>query len=244
MTAIAQSVEPHKRLWSKEEFYRLGEFGFFDGQKVELINGDIIIQYPDPERSGLPYRSRGPQPRLWSKAEYYRLGELGFFAGQKAELLGGLIVVTSPQNWPHYAALDRVAEVLRNLLGAGVWVRTQAPLDLGLVIEPEPDVSVVPGKREDYTGHPTTALLVVEVSDTTLAHDRGSKASLYAQGGITDYWIINLVQEQVEVFRNPVADTSQPYGQRYADGTVFLRGSSIALLARPGISVAVADLLP
>ncbi|HXG09180.1 MAG TPA: Uma2 family endonuclease [Gemmataceae bacterium] len=236
-------AEPYRRLWSKEEYYRLGECGFFQGQKVELVDGDIIVPYPDPEKSGLPYRTGSPQSRLWTKAEYYRLGELGFFRGQKVELLEGTIVVASPQNWSHYSGLDRVAEVLRNALGAGVWVRTQAPLNLGLMTEPEPDVSVVAGRRADYRDHPTTALLIVEVSDTTLDYDRTTKASIYASAGIADYWVVNLVQDQVEIFRNPVADPSQPYGHRYADMTVHFSGMSINPLANPTVMIAVKDLL-
>src|SRR5947208_1353067 len=71
-------TEPHPRRWTKAEYYQLGDLGFFQGQKVELLAGEIIIQYPDPDRTGLPYRGCGPQPRLWTKAEYYRLGDLGF----------------------------------------------------------------------------------------------------------------------------------------------------------------------
>jgi Uma2 family endonuclease len=244
MTTTAQLVEPHKRLWTKEEYYRLGEFRFFDGQKVKLICGDIITQYPDPERSGLPYRGVGPQSRLWTKAEYYRLGELGFFQGQKAELIEGKIMVLSPQKWPHASTTDRVGKVLEAALGTNVWVRTQLPLNLGLVSDPEPDVSVVPGKREDYTDHPTTALLIAEVSDTTLAYDRGEKASLYASAGIADYWVVNVRDGESEVRRSPIPDPSEVHGYRYADVATLSRGDQVTPLAAPSISIAVADLLP
>lgn len=184
-----------------------------------------------------------PHLRLWTKDEFYRLGELGFFGGQKAELLKGEIVVTSPQKWPHYSALDRAAEVVYNALGTGVWVRTQAPLDLGLVTEPEPDISVVSGKRDDYKSHPKTALLLVEVSDTSLNYDRTDKASLYASAGIQEYWIINLVAQDLEIFRNPIPDASQPHGYRYADVTFHFSGMLVSPLANPGIVIAVKDLL-
>jgi hypothetical protein len=88
-----------------------------------------------------------PGPRYWTREEYYRLADLGFFRGQRAERIGGQIMVL-----------------------------TQAPLELGQSSDPEPDVSVVAGSRADYSDHPTTAVLVVEVSDTTLAFDRGDKA--------------------------------------------------------------------
>jgi Uma2 family endonuclease len=243
MILHAQQVEPHHKLWTKEEYYRLGDLGFFRGQKVELMEGDIIIQYPEDHKGdGVHYPSDAPHSRLWTKDEYYRLGELGFFDGMKAELLEGEIVVTSPQKWPHYSELDRVAEVLRWALQGGVWVRTQAPLDLGLVIEPEPDVSVVKGCREDYTAHPTTALLVVEVSETTLAYDREDKASLFAKGKIDDYWVVNLIDCQLEVYRTPAPDASRAHG--YGDVTILRRGDSVSLLAFPGIAIQVDDLLP
>ena len=242
---VRPRTEPHRRLWTKDEYYRLGDLGFFRGQKVELMAGDIIIQYPEDHKgAGLRYPSEEPHPRLWTKDEYYRLGDLGFFNGQRVELIEGEIMVLSPQNWLHGSTTDRVAEVLRQSLGGGSWVRMQLPLDLGLIIEPEPDVSVVPGQREDYTDHPTTALLVVEVSEATLAYDQGDKASLYAAGRIIDYWVVNLVDRQIEVYRNPTADSSQRHGHRYADVTILTRADSVRPLAFPAVSIPVADLLP
>jgi Uma2 family endonuclease len=121
----------------------------------------------------------------------------------------------------------------------------QGPLDLRPHSEPEPDVAVVPGRRQDYAvRHPHIALLVVEVSDTSLAQDRGDKASLYAAAGITDYWIVNLVDGQLEVFRNPIADPSQRHGHRYADVIVLARSDRVTPLAFPSVSIPVADLLP
>jgi Uma2 family endonuclease len=243
MIAKAQQVEPHRRLWTSEEFDRLKEAGFFGDEPVELVEGDIILRRPGQSRNGVRYPSDEPQLRLWTRYECYRLADLGFFQGQKAELLGGEIMVASPQKWDHYATIDRTAEVLRNLW-SGVWVREQGPLAFGLSVEPEPDVSVVAGRRGDYTDHPTTALLVVEVSDTTLVSDQTTKASLYAAGGVADYWIINLVQGQIEVYRQPVADPSQPHGHRFADIAVYFRGQTIAPLGAPSVSIAVSDLVP
>ncbi len=232
MIQKAQRVEPHPRLWTPEEFERLKQLEFFGGESVELVEGEIVRR----EDSGF-------QRRLWSKEESYQLAGLGFFAGQKAELIGGVLMVASPQLWPHYCALDRAADLLRDGW-AGVWVRTQAPFDFGLVIEPEPDVSVVAGRRQDYTAHPTRALLVIEVSATTLDYDQSDKASLYAAGGVQDYWIINLVQLQLEVYRQPVADPSQAHGFRYADVGFYFRGQTISPLAAPSRVIAVSDLVP
>ena len=153
-------------------------------------------------------------------------------------------MVLSPQNWPHASTVDQVAEALRLALPAGFWVRAQLPLSLGTSSDPEPDVSVVPGRRSDYNGHPTGAVLIVEVSDTSLDYDRTRKASLYARAGIADYWIVNLRDNVLEVRRRPVPDASAHYGHSYADLTTLRAGDTVAALAAPQATVAVADLLP
>jgi Uma2 family endonuclease len=186
-----------------------------------------------------------PTTRRWTKAEYYRMADLGFFQDQRAELIEGEVVVLSPQKFLHGATTDRITEVLRTDFGTAHWVRMQLPLDLGPISEPEPDVSVVRGRREDYTDHPLArdALLVVEVSDTTLAYDRGAKPSLYAKVGIADYWIADLVHRQLEVRRNPVADPAQPHGWRYADVDVLGPSQAVVPHSLPGVRIAVSDLL-
>ncbi len=105
---------------------------------------------------------------------------------------------------------------------------------------------MIPGNFRSYVGQgiPTSALLVVEVSETTLYYDRNQKASLYAASGIADYWIINVVQRQVEVYRDPVPDATQAFGYRYASRTILDPGEVVSPLALPGATVAVADLLP
>jgi Uma2 family endonuclease len=184
-----------------------------------------------------------PTPRRWTRDEYYRLGELGFFQGQRVELIDGEIMVLSPQNWPHTSTVARVDQALQRVLGTGFWVRTQFPLNLG-TSDPEPDVSVVIGRLEDYSDHPTTALLIVEVSESNLTYDRTRKTSLYARAGIADYWTVNLVDKQVEVYRDPRPDPSQPYGHGYASVTILVPPAVVNPLAAPQASLAIADLLP
>lgn len=186
-----------------------------------------------------------PTRRLWTRDEYYRMGELGWFRGQRVELLDGEIMVLSPQGPSHATSTDRVRRVLEHTLGEGVWVRMQLPVDFGSYSEPEPDVSVVTGSLEDYTSaHPTTVLLIVEVSDTTLSYDRNRKASLYARAGIADYWIINLVNGQLEVRRQPVPNPTKRYGFDYNEVTILHDGESVAPLCRPQVRIPVCDLLP
>ncbi len=134
-------------------------------------------------------------------------------------------------------------EKLRDLFGDGFVVRSQLPLALDADSEPEPDVAVVVGSvREFVDAHPVTAVLVVEVADTSLAFDRTTKAAVYARTGIADYWIVNLVDRVVEVHRDP--QTAMPSGSRFASVQVLRNGDVIAPLARPDRRIAVADLLP
>jgi Uma2 family endonuclease len=184
-----------------------------------------------------------PDKRRWTRQEYAQMADLGWFAGQRVELIDGDILIQSPQKFGHCATVDRVAEVLRAAFGPGYWVRQQAAMGFGAFSEPEPDVSVVAGRREDYADPPGTALLLVEVSDSTLACDRSRKASRYATVGVADYWILNLVDGCLEVLRRPAPDSAQMSGQGYADGQVLQPGDQIAPLALPGRLIAVASLL-
>jgi Uma2 family endonuclease len=189
--------------------------------------------------------SRGVRRRRWTKGEYRRLADLGFFRGQRVELLEGQIVVQSPQSAEHWTAVDRATAALQRVFGTGYLVRMQGPLDLGQATEPEPDICVVAGCREDFEhAHPTSALLVLEISDTTLHYDRRRKASLYARADIADYWIVNLVQRQVEVYRDPIPDPGRYYGYRYATRADRLPPAVLHPLALPQAALAVADLLP
>ena len=105
---------------------------------------------------------------------------------------------------------------------------------------PEPDAAVIPGRVADYDrAHPTTALLVVEVADSSLKQDRLTKRAIYAAAGIAEYWIVNLPDDCVEIRREP-----DPARRRYASTTVARRGDTIELGSLSGVRVTVSDLLP
>jgi Uma2 family endonuclease len=171
------------------------------------------------------------------------MADLGWFEGQRAELVEGEIVVLSPRKFAHAATTDRVTEVLRDALGSGFWVRMQLPIVLTDLSEPEPDVSVVPGSRQDYSEHPRGASLVVEVSDTTVLFDRGQKLRTYASAGIPEYWIVDLQAQAVEVRKQPMASAGDDDPARYLDLRVYRRGDAIELGLKGGIRIAVDQLL-
>ena len=183
--------------------------------------------------------------RHWTRKEYDRLGELGIFDGEPLELIGGQLIVAEPKSTYHAVGVEMVADVFRRALPPGWVVRTQGPIALDDESEPEPDVAVVPGTHTDYLAdHPQRPALVVEVAHSSLAFDRRHKGSLYARGGVEDYWIVNLVDRVLEVYRDPIADASAVYGWRYRSVDRFTPSDTVALLALPAVRIAVADLLP
>jgi Uma2 family endonuclease len=198
--------------------------------------GQTVIKLPAAES-----RAAGTRPRRWTREEYYRAAECGVFQpGERLELLDGEILLkTSPQRPPHAASLGMTARVLDATFGSGYDVRRQLPLALNDESEPEPDLLVVPGAPRDYAArHPTAieACLVVEVSDSTLRLDRGRKLRAYARSGIQEYWIANLPQRRLEVYRNPS-------GSRYQNSTVYHEQDVVAPLAAPHARIRVTDLL-
>lgn len=175
----------------------------------------------------------------WSRSEYERIVDAGAFdPGSRLELLDGEIIEMSPQKSAHATAVDLVEDALRQCFGGGFYVRGQKPIALDEMSEPEPDVAVVTGRIRDYADrHPRTAVLIVEVSDTTLAFDRARKAPAYARNGVTEYWIINLRDRVLEVHREPARES---YRQRLLLG----EQDTVSPLAAPDGRIAVGDLLP
>jgi Uma2 family endonuclease len=177
---------------------------------------------------------------------FYRLMDMSGADRLRIELIDGEVFEMPPQkNW-HAAGIALTAQALEAIFGPGYWVRQQASLDLSPFSVPDPDIAVVAGSILQWRGpkNPTTALLIVEVSDTTLAYDRGRKASLYAASAIADYWILNLEDGRLEVRRRPEPDAGQHFGWGYGDVTVLGPADRVAPIALPGGEVAVADLLP
>jgi Uma2 family endonuclease len=186
------------------------------------------------------------QMKRWKRIEYERLVDRGIFQpGDRIELIDGLLLVSEPQSSPHYTAIQLVERVLARAFGDGWNVRTQAPIALDDVSEPEPDVAVVRGGVRDFaTAHPVDPVLVVEVAASSLAFDREHKASLYARAGRPEYWIVNLIDRVLEVRREPQREPSAPYGWDYALVDALGPMELVAALGAPGVEILVRDLLP
>jgi Uma2 family endonuclease len=184
--------------------------------------------------------------RRFTRVEYERLIDLGVFQpGEAIELIGGELMVAEPQGAPHYTAIRKTARALEAAFGPGWEVRTQGPIGLDDDSEPEPDVAVVPGAPDDYArAHPSRPVLTVEVAESSLALDRQHKGSLYARAGLLDYWVLNLIDRLLEVYREPVPDPAASFGWRYGRTEVLDASARVTPLAAPGSSIPVSQLLP
>ena len=184
--------------------------------------------------------------RRWTRKEYDRLIEIGFLdEDEPVELVGGQLIVAEPKGTGHSVAIELAAEALRKAFGAGWTVRVQDPIAPDDESEPEPDVAVVAGSPREYlAAHPSRPALVLEVSDSSLAFDRRDKGSLYARAQILDYWIVNLVDRVLEVYRDPVLSADALYGWSYARVLRLGPEATISPVAAPAASISVTDLLP
>ena len=228
---ITQFQEPKSsglRHWTPAEYHRMAEMDIFDGARVELLGGNI-------------WQVHASEYYRWTPEQYHRLIESGFFDDGRVEMLGGLFWDMTGQMTPHATGVRLATLALEDAFAVGYEVRCQLPITLTDGTEPEPDVSIAPGTPLDYLmQHPRAdeLLLAVEVSDSTLTKDRGLKLVSYAQAGVSEYWIINLVDRQLEVYRQPLLVGT------YADFRVYSLGELVAPLSMPAQAIAVSNLLP
>jgi Uma2 family endonuclease len=181
---------------------------------------------------------------LWTVDQFHYLGDLGMFEGRRAWLVDGVIVEEGPMNPPHRISLELSEEALRAAFGAGWRVCNQMPLVLGQSTDPEPDLAVIAGSPRGTAAHPTAAALVVEVSDSSLRYDTTVKLGIYAAGGISEYWVVDVANRQLLVFRDPKPDAAHAQGYTYATSLTLGPSDSVSPLAAPNAAVRVADLLP
>lgn len=144
---------------------------------------------------------------LFTSADYHRMADEGIIpSSERVELIRGEIWKMSPINSPHAAMVNRLAELLILELAGKAVVSIQNPVRLDDFSEPEPDIVLAQFRKDRYRDRhpaPIDIFLVIEVANSSLEFDRGVKRSLYAQAGIPEYWIINLPQKQIEVYRQP-----------------------------------------
>jgi Uma2 family endonuclease len=168
-------------------------------------------------------------------SRYEQMVERGLLdSDDKVELLDGLLVVKEPRSSAHASALLAAHGALVKAFGPGYSVRPGLPIALDDDSEPEPDLAVVKGGPWTYRRrHPAKPLLALEVSMTSRAKDRLLKGGLYSRAGIRDYWGVNLVDEVLEVYRQPVRAPELRFGWKYGSIRLLRRGAHASPLAAP-----------
>lgn len=186
------------------------------------------------------HEDNAPARARFTRSDYGRMADAGVFEGRRVELLDGEVMVMTPQGSAHASAVARIMRVLAMALGDRAALRPQLPLGLDDHSEPEPDVVVCSPDLRDYADrHPEAAdvWLVVEVSDASLAYDRGPKTTVYAKAGIPTFWIINIPERCLEVHQDP-----EPALGRYRSRARLEEQDVVAI--PQGAPVAVSSLLP
>lgn len=172
--------------------------------------------------------------------QYHQMGEAGIFPPDcRVELVDGEIFEMTPIGPWHSGVVNWLTHRFATALAGRAIVHVQNPTELDAYSEPQPDVMLLKARADFYrSAHPTPAdaLLVVEVADTSLRHDRLRKLPIYARTGVPEAWIVNREDEAVEVFRSPSRDG---YRERFRRG----RGETVSPAAFPDLTLAVDDIL-
>jgi Uma2 family endonuclease len=185
-----------------------------------------------------------PRPYRWTNDDFRRLTDDGYFTDRFVILIDGEFIEMPHPGPPHDMAVSLTLPILQAAFAPGHFVRVQTGFVTGLDTNPGPDLCVVPGSPRDYTTHPRVAVLVVEVSDTSLAMDTGAKFHIYAAAGVPEYWVIDVNDPRLLVYRDPVADASAPRGHRYGTTLTLTPADTVTPVAAPNAFIRVADLLP
>ena len=179
--------------------------------------------------------------RLWTVADYHRMAETGILdEDERVELLEGKIIWMSAKGTAHRSAVGRTDYLLKNRLANRAWVSIQEPIKLNERSEPDPDVAVVQIDPLDYADHhptPSEVYLLIEVADSSLKFDCETKAKTYAQAGIADYWVLDVVDRQLYVFR-------EPNEEGYQSKVILGEDESISPLQFADLQIAVLEMLP
>ncbi len=162
----------------------------------------------------------------FSLAEYEHMVDVGAFTGpfhRRLELVRGELVEMAPIGTQHSEVVNRLSEWSHAVIGnRPIRVRVQNPIRIPVNnSEPEPDIVWV--ERRDYSNRhpePGNILLIIEVADTSLDFDRGDKLAVYAEAGVAEYWIANLLDENIEVYRSPRGRTYQDESRHRGDAAI------------------------
>jgi Uma2 family endonuclease len=166
--------------------------------------------------------------------DYHRMGDIGVLAADaRVELLNGEVIDMAPMGQRHHSTVLRLSQRLQFAVGGRALVSTQLPVRLDAHSEPEPDLALLCARQDFYASAlPSAAdtLLVIEVSDATLAYDVRIKVPLYARHGVPECWVLDLPGGLLRRF-------AAPEGDAYTDTSVIERPASMALPGLPGCTL-------
>jgi Uma2 family endonuclease len=231
------TVAPHPRRFTVYEYYKMGEAGIFgEYDRVELLDGTVWVQWLFEQKEEVE-----PYPKRFTVEEFYRMGEAGVFGeGERVELIEGRVWEMTPIGLRHASCVDRLTRFLDRGVGEAAIVRVQSPVQIDEGAAVQPDLGLLKPKANFYADAfptPKEILLVVEVADTSIRHDRTVKLPLYARAGVPEVWIVNLNKNVIEVYRNP-----SPEG--YHDVQEFSGDQQLAPQAFPGLVLEMGKLFP
>jgi Uma2 family endonuclease len=218
------------RRFTPHEYAKIHELGLL-GDGADLVDGIVVI--------------RGTtRPWRWTTDDYHKMAEEGIIdEDERVELIDGEVIALASIGPEHRACVGRLTRLLIRLekaFGPSHYVMAEAPVHIANDQEPQPDIAIASGSLEEYDHrHPVTSdlRLVVEVSNSSLRTDKARKYLLYAQMGIPEYWVVNLPERTLEVYR-------EPSGTGYGAARTYRSGDSLEPAFAPGVMIKVDDVLP
>lgn len=228
-------ARPRRRLFTVHEYERMIPAGIlYEGERVELIEGEILHKWKFDRRTGMPL------PRLFTVDEYERMIAAGIIhEGERVELIEGEIVKMASMGSLHAGCVRRTQHGFEHWVVGTAIVSVQCPIRLPSRSEPEPDVALLRPRADFYANsHPTPddILLLIEVAHSSLAPDRRRKIPMYARAGIREVWLVNLDAGVIELYRDP-------HGSHFRAVTVHRRGDMLTPLDLPDLRIDVSDIL-
>lgn len=174
--------------------------------------------------------------RLLTVSDYHKMAEAGILTeDDRVELIHGEIIEISPIGSLHTSHVKRINKLLNKLLGDQAIISIQDPVAINDYSEPEPDIAILRYRDDFYKEkHPTPSdvFLIIEVADTSLDYDRDTKLKLYANAGIPEFWIVNLEDEQIEVYKTPIRDSYFSEEKISRGGQIFLKMFDLKIQAK------------
>lgn len=208
-------------------------------QQTAQQNESTESQHLLPEQAAFVFSHalQGHMPLVLMDTEtYHRMGEAGMFADKRVELVGGTLLDMQPISQKHSYRVQYISDILKDCLGKNATVFSQSPIRINDFSEPQPDIVVLQPPIERYSERhvqPDDIWLIIEVALSTLRTDRTVKLELYARAGIPEYWLVNLVDGQLETHRQP-----DPKRGQYLETTIHYSNEKIAPKAFPDCQLA------